>query len=309
MFNFGRIFAHVGTLVAILCAIIGSLSKQKVNVTVYEGGSENLAGELTLRLHDFRAEFYDSGAPRHFASDISVSAKDGSSVDGTVEVNKPLVVDGWWIYQYGYDMARGADSTFSEFLLVKDPWLSGVYAGMLLMFAGFWFMAFGRFRGKNLFSFLLVILAALIVDLLFSRSLAARQLLPALQSPWYGPHVVVYIFSFALLGIATVLAMFKDGTEDADNLVYAGLAFFTTGILFGAVWAKEAWGDYWTWDPKETWSGIAWAVYVLYLYWRKARPCDMRIARILLIVALIIIQICWWGIDYLPAAMNSLHVY
>ena len=309
MFKTGSILAHTGTLLAIICAILGSFAMQKVQMKVFEGGSESLAGELTLELRDFRAEFYDSGAPRHFASDISVTARDGSIVDGTVEVNKPLVANGWWIYQYGYDTGRGADSAFSEFLLVKDPWLTGVYSGFLLMLAGFWLLALGRFRGRELLSFGLLILAALLVYFFFRKSLGARQLVPALQSPWYAPHVVAYMFSFALLAIATVLAMFREKMEIADSLVYAGLAFFTTGMLLGAIWAKEAWGSYWTWDPKETWSAVAWAAYVLYLYLRKFRPGQRHIARILLGIALILIQICWWGIDYLPAAMNSLHVY
>ena len=309
MFKTGSILAHTGTLLAIICAILGSFAMQKVQMKVFEGGSESLAGELTLELRDFRAEFYDSGAPRHFASDISVTARDGSIVDGTVEVNKPLVANGWWIYQYGYDTGRGADSAFSEFLLVKDPWLTGVYSGFLLMLAGFWLLALGRFRGRELLSFGLLILAALLVYFFFRKSLGARQLVPAQQSPWYAPHVVAYMFSFALLAIATVLAMFREKMEIADSLVYAGLAFFTTGMLLGAIWAKEAWGSYWTWDPKETWSAVAWAAYVLYLYLRKFRPGQRHIARILLGIALILIQICWWGIDYLPAAMNSLHVY
>ena len=43
-----------------------------------------------------------------------------------------------------------------------------------------------------------------------------------------------------------------------DNLVYVGMAFLTIGMLFGALWAKEAWGHYWNWDPKETWAAATW---------------------------------------------------
>ena len=309
MFRLGKILSYTGTLVAVICAILGSFAMQRVQMRVFEGGSESLAGELTLELRDFRAEFYDSGKPRHFASDISVKAKDGSVVDGTVVVNKPLVADGWWIYQYGYDTDKGTDSAFSEFLLVKDPWLSGVYTGIFLMLAGFWLMALGRFKGRRLLYFCLILLAALVVNLLFDRKLGARQLVPALQSPWYAPHVVVYMFSFVIFAVATVLAMFRKKMPAADDLVFAGLAFFTTGMLFGAIWAKEAWGNYWTWDPKETWSLITWGAYLLYLYWRRYRPENRGVARILLIIAMLCIQMCWWGVDYLPSAVHSLHVY
>ena len=68
--------------------------------------------------------------------DISVYTEDGQNLRGTVEVNKPLKVNGWKIYQYGYDNARGSQSQYSVFLLVKDPWLPAVYVGIFLMLAG-----------------------------------------------------------------------------------------------------------------------------------------------------------------------------
>ena len=89
-----------------------------------------------------------------------------------------------------------------------------------------------------------------------------KTLMPALQSPWFAPHVIVYMFAYALLGAATVMAIYllfikkKPATDDemdiTDNLVYVGLSFMTLGMLMGALWAKEAWGHYWAWDPKET---------------------------------------------------------
>ena len=75
--------------------------------------------------------------------------------------------------------------------------------------------------------------------------------MPALQSPWFTPHVIVYMFAYAMLGAATVMAVYllwfkKKGIERhemalCDNLTYVGLAFMTLGMLSGAVWAKAAW--------------------------------------------------------------------
>lgn len=80
--------------------------------------------------------------------------------------------------------------------------------------------------------------------------------MPALPSPWFAPHVIVYMFAYAMLGAALILAVyllwFKKKriecreTELSDNLVYVGLAFMTLGMLFGALWAKEAWRHYWS---------------------------------------------------------------
>ena len=89
--------------------------------------------------------------------------------------------------------------------------------------------------------------------------------MPALQSIWFIPHVSVYILSYSMFGAATIasfillnnLSKNKQDTKLADlidNLVYSGFGFLSLGMLMGAIWAKEAWGNYWSWDPKETWA-------------------------------------------------------
>ena len=98
-----------------------------------------------------------------------------------------------------------------------------------------------------------------------------QTLMPALQSPWFVPHVTVYMFSYSVLGCAFIMACAglakhrADYLEATDKLVYTGLAFLTVGMLTGAIWAKAAWGHYWSWDPKETWAAVTWAGYLLYL--------------------------------------------
>lgn len=94
-----------------------------------------------------------------------------------------------------------------------------------------------------------------------------------------------------------------------DTLVRIGWGFLTLGIVMGALWAKQAWGDFWTWDPKETWAAATWASYLLYLH---ARPSlkDDRYGFALLIFSFILLQICWWGVNYLPSAKGfSVHTY
>ncbi|MBR0082653.1 MAG: cytochrome c biogenesis protein CcsA, partial [Bacteroidales bacterium] len=124
-------------------------------------------------------------------------------------------------------------------------------------------LVYGRWRYKWILSFSTLLSFVFICVNLFKPGIHSKSLMPALQSPWFAPHVIVYMFSYALLGAATVMAVYllvKKGktTEKeinlTDNLVYVGLAFLTFGMLFGALWAKEAWGTYWAWDPKETWA-------------------------------------------------------
>ena len=130
--------------------------------------------------------------------------------------------------------------------------------------------------------------------------------MPALQSPWFAPHVFVYIFAYALLGVAVVIAWWKL----SDDLVYVSLSFLTIGMLFGALWAKEAWGHYWSWDPKETWAAITWLAYLVYIHYRQLPRHHKRLALWMLIVSFVLLQMCWWGINYLPSAQgSSVHTY
>jgi ABC-type transport system involved in cytochrome c biogenesis permease subunit len=150
---------------------------------------------------------------------------------------------------------------------------------------------------------------------IFKPEIHSKSLMPALQSPWFAPHVIVYMFSYALMGVAALTAIYilwqrKTDLSGCDDLVYLGIAFLTIGMLFGAVWAKEAWGTYWAWDPKETWAAITWFTYLLYIHYRRIPTASTVKSSVLLIVAFIFLQVCWWGINYLPAAQNmSMHTY
>lgn len=149
----------------------------------------------------------------------------------------------------------------------------------------------------------------------FNPDMYSQTLMPALQSPWFVPHVIVYLFSYAALGVSCIVAIkeliqpSERSLQMADNLVYIGTAFLTLGLLFGALWAKEAWGHYWTWDPKETWAFLTWTGYILYIHYRFYHPREDKKAMYLLASAFVVLLICWFGVNYLPTAQNSVHTY
>ena len=329
------ILNHLGVVVAIVAATLGNADTRSLQLTAYTGEPEWRAVDagggivepgLAIELHRFTMERYPDRTPKRFASEISVYTEDGKELSATVEVNRPLGVNGWKIYQYGYDATKGPDSPYSVFLLVRDPWIGGVYAGIFMMLAGalclLLFMA-PRPAGRKPYLRLLGFVALLSVVFLgltwFQSGLRLKSLVPALQSPWFAPHVLVYMFAYALLGAATLLAAYRlirrGRTSEklvlyTDRLVYAGLAFLTFGMLFGALWAKEAWGSYWTWDPKETWAAATWLCYLLYLHLRKALPREWQDACLLLLLSFVCLQVCWWGVNYLPSARGlSVHTY
>ena len=313
---------HLGLFIALTTATLGSADIQRVKMITAIGEPEWRAMEqsgaikemeIAIELKKFIMETYDNGAPKRFASEIQILTKSGKNIETIVEVNKPYEVDGWKIYQYGYDTQMGAQSQISILELVSDPWLPWVYTGFYMMLAGAALMTLEVLwrRLRNATSkalgvyFGLFVIASLFAYFFFD-SYNTKTLVPALQSPWFAPHVFVYIFAYTLLGIVVIIAWWKL----ADDLVYVSLAFLTIGMLFGALWAKEAWGHYWSWDPKETWAAITWIAYLVYIHYRHIPSHRERLALWMLIISFVLLQMCWWGINYLPSAQgSSVHTY
>jgi cytochrome c-type biogenesis protein CcsB len=97
--------------------------------------------------------------------------------------------------------------------------------------------------------------------------------------------------------------------EDLDNLSYRiislGFPFLTIGIIAGAVWANEAWGSYWSWDPKETWALITWLIFAAYLHARIIKGWEGKKPAILASIGFFIVWICYLGVNFLGQGLHS----
>lgn len=188
-----------------------------------------------------------------------------------------------------------------------------LWYSLFALFAGLF--TYIRWRYRWILSFSTVLATVFIMINIFRPEIHDHTLMPALQSPWFIPHVTVYMFSYSFLGCAFLLALAGlftskgDIVGAADTLVYIGMAFLTFGMLSGALWAKEAWGNYWSWDPKETWALVTWLSYMLYIHMRLLGKGSRKTLCLLLIFCFICLQMCWWGVNYLPSAQESIHVY
>lgn len=174
-----------------------------------------------------------------------------------------------------------------------------------------------KWRYAWVLSFCTVLSAIFLIVNICRPEIHDKILLPALQSRWFVPHVVVYMLAYGTLGCAFLLNLYavwqakgqKELWYITDNLVYIGTGFLTLGMLFGALWAKEVWGHYWGWDPKEVWAALTWFGYLAYIHLRYGYPCWRKAAHVVMIVAFLFLQICWYGINYLPSATESVHTY
>lgn len=214
-----------------------------------------------------------------------------------------IVVMGAFIVGLGITLDRPPMRTMGETRL----WYS-----FFMLVAGA--ITYGRWKYRWVLSFSTLMAVVFMVINVLHPEIHDQTVMPALQSVWFIPHVAVYMFSYALLGCATLLAIYRFFTNEnvegaIDGLVYGGIAFFTIGMLTGALWAKEAWGEYWSWDAKESWAAVTWILYLLYIHLRTMGKRDKMGLGILLIVAFLALQMCWYGINYLPTAADSIHVY
>ena len=125
------------------------------------------------------------------------------------------------------------------------------------------------------------------------------------------------MFSYSLFGCAFLLALAglhrhtDSYLHSADRLVAIGMTFLTLGMLSGCIWAKQAWGSYWSWDPKETWAAATWCAYLVYVHRRLIRRDSQgyKGSYVWLIVGFALLQMCWYGVDLLPTASESMHSY
>ncbi|MER7543490.1 c-type cytochrome biogenesis protein CcsB [Actinomadura sp.] len=152
----------------------------------------------------------------------------------------------------------------------------------------------------------------------------------ALNSYWIALHVTAAIIatgSFTVAGAATILYLVKDRAESRGGVAEGGVlarlpgiesldrlsmrvttfAFpiWTAAIIMGAIWADQAWGRYWGWDPKEIWSFITWVIYASYLHARATAGWKGRKAAVLSLIAFAALMFNFFGVNYMFSGLHS----
>lgn len=154
----------------------------------------------------------------------------------------------------------------------------------------------------------------LIVPILMSVQVTdINPLMPALKSPWLTFHVLAVAIAYAGFTLSAALAsgqLFQAGSSWGDDRIYRIVAssflMLTISIVFGAIWAEQAWGSYWSWDPKETWALVTWIIYAIYLHLHQRQRWQGNNARLMVILGFLLMLFTFFGVSYL---MSGLHSY
>ncbi len=234
---------------------------------------------------------------------------------------------GRWVSSYQLATGQTPPAVFLDklSLIIMQAPLSNRYESLVFFAWSLPAVGLIAFK-KNLQGWLGSVVATLACLLLAYASFGGananiQPLMPALKSNWLLIHVVTAFLGYASFSVGFGAALLYLVQEKwlrtslpapplLDRLLYRatmlGFLLLTFGILTGAVWAETAWGRYWSWDPKETWSLITWLIYAALLHARLLKGWHGRRIAWLAVIGFLAVIFTYLGVNYLP---GSLHTY
>lgn len=312
----GALVTHIGGKNGYITLLPGEESSE---YETEDGEHASLPFSITLK--NFEVVHYEgSKAPKDFVSTV-VLKKDGRSEESVISMNKIGRIDGWRLYQADYD----SDGS-STLALSNDPWGIGItYTGYLLLLLSmiaFFFQkntgfraALSQIKGWVPAVIGVACLAGVLIMMRRFIFTGGKEMMPVLRTPLLQVHVIsivlAYFMFFAtmIIGIAGVAAR-KEVSLRLKNisltLLYPAVFLITFGTFLGAVWANISWGNYWSWDPKETWALITILIYAATLHQGSlsflSKP---RAFHIYCIIAFLSVLITYFGVNMLLGGVHS----
>ena len=299
--------------------------------------------------------YADGRSPKQFTTRFTIREIGETMDEGartlTTAVNHPCSYRGYHFYQSNYDPLQGE---YSVLKVVRDPWIGFVWVGIVLLTIGACWQMTRQWKAHWGW-WLAVGVVTIVFTVITLAKINFGTLMPALRSAWFIPHIGVYMIAYSLLAVASVLGIvvmiqdrlrlkIKDERQNsADSetsetkvispsscvlhpsskqahhllmgLLQTSSCLLLIGMLCGAVWAKQAWGDYWTWDPKECWAMATWMLTLIGMH-LKTKSDNPKVQKTMLVLLLVFVllsfaamQMTWYGVNYLPSAELSLHTY
>ena len=319
-----------GALITHLTGLNGAIHLREGEPTAtFELDDESPATlPFSLELKEFRIE-YDPGT-RNISDYVSeLTLRDPEPRDITISMNHILKYRGYRFYQADYD----EDGQGSILAVSRDPWGVGVtYAGYLLLLVSmiaYFFQretTYGAARhairrrrapgqGRRVWRIVLIAAGCALLRLWWLDAFPKGPLMPVLRSPLLFLHMIPIMVSYALFGVLALLGIVgllvrREVSERLRNVSLVMLCpavfLLTFGTFLGAVWANISWGNYWAWDPKETWALVTLLVYSFPLHGKALKAFDnLRFFHAFLVVAFLCVLITYFGVNMLLGGMHS----
>ncbi len=228
----------------------------------------------------------------------------------------------WWVLLAGFAIhtvciaARGINAgrlPLTNQYEFASAFAWGIALCFLIFVRKFRFDALGLFVAPVIF---------LIIGYASMQSREIHSLMPALQSTWLGFHVTMAIIGYGGFGVAFGVALAYllrnrlgrlsrhiPEEKTLDLIIYRavslGFLFLTMCMITGAIWAKRAWGSYWNWDPKETWSLITWIIYAIFLHLRLRRGMTGKRSALFAVLGFLCVIFTYVGVNTLLSGLHS----
>jgi len=310
-----------GSLLMVILAVIAALFEPAASQITYEDQSNLIAGEIIMAMNVvfiFSAVSYIAYlfAPETFIGRLATaSAYAGIYAGGTALLLR-------WHESYLIDVEIG-----------HAP-VSNLYEVFILMFmitAAVYLSFERRYQAKGMGAFVMVLVSAGVFFGIWLDSVGQadiKPLVPALQSYWMKIHVPMNFVGYGSFAVACgagmaylvrhsmesrgssskMLNVFPS-LEQLDQLAYKAVAVgfpaFTLATILGAAWAAEAWGGYWSWDPKETWALIVWLVYGAYLHARVSHGWHGKALAWWAVAGFLVTVFCFLGVNMYLSGLHS----
>lgn len=331
----GTVGLHLGLVVILAGALVTHLTGESGELHLRTGSDatsyiandgEEAQLSFGLRLEGFTIDYYPvTNRPMDYRSEVTVLPEGERR---TITMNHILKWRGYRFYQADYD----EDRLGSILAVSHDPWGVGItYAGYILLLVsmlGFFFQKETGFREqcrkmpvlpvsvkRTLYGAGLLLLAGCFW--LICRKWLFEPLMPVLRSPLLWIHVLSMIISYtifalvALMGIAGLFLRNGNGRTTLQTVslvaLYPAVFLLTFGTFIGAVWANISWGNYWAWDPKETWALVTLLVYSFALHGSSLKVFQKpRFFHWYAILAFLCVLITYFGVNLL---LGGIHAY
>ena len=220
---------------------------------------------------------------------LYIELKTNSRLIGAILIPVTLLINGF------------ANLTLSPEMQKSSPLVPALQSNWLMLHVSMMLLSYGTLIMGSLLSILfLVISKNKEVDLQFAQNSSLP--LSNVMLEYYDKTIISSTTNISELGKLKLL-------QSLDNWSYRiiglGFPFLTIGIISGGVWANEAWGSYWSWDPKETWALITWLVFATYLHARITKGWEGNRTAILGGLGFFVIWICYLGVNFLGKGLHS----